>query len=442
MDKANKTVKDNILKRNNKQCLQQNKFLKGKKETNKNKINIFNQNNKIYKANSYIDKRKNNYNTSCNNTNREILNLLEEKNSANITNRMNLNDNNCNNLKYESRISKLETEINELKFSKEKIKENLIPFLFLVKKYSSKLSTITKNFTSDNSFLTPDNYKEIILIINNLSKVLNNPQLNRDIYQIAGFSKFFCPDNSLQNEITCQTNNDNTNKESLEDFKNSVEEIINKYEKKINILNEENGNMVNRINLLKEENNRLKEQLNEEKKIKEDVLNKLNKLKEENIYLEKKNRVLDYKCTSYFNKSTQSKYEQRNIEGEIEFKNKIIKYLENLLKNTGFKGNEEIYKTNIHKVIDLKKNLKEVIKGNRNYFFQDENNIKSSNSFNLLSNEKSKCIENGSRIFNEKSNSSNSFKSNNNKQIKKEIDILDKEIEDIQSKLENMIKQE
>ena len=355
---------------------------------------------------------------------------------------MNLNDNNCKNLKYESRISKLETEINELKFSKEKIKENLIPFLFLVKKYSSKLSTITKNFTSDNSFLTPDNYKEIILIINNLSKVLNNPQLNRDIYQIAGFSKFFCPDNSLQNEITCQTNNDNTNKESLEDFKNSVEEIINKYEKKINILNEENGNMVNRINLLKEENNRLKEQLNEEKKIKEDVLNKLNKLKEENIYLEKKNRVLDYKCTSYFNKSTQSKYEQRNIEGEIEFKNKIIKYLENLLKNTGFKGNEEIYKTNIHKVIDLKKNLKEVIKGNRNYFFQDENNIKSSNSFNLLSNEKSKCIENGSKIFNEKSNSSNSFKSNNNKQIKKEIDILDKEIEDIQSKLESMIKQE
>ena len=426
----NKTFKDNLLKRNIKQNNQRSNFSKRKREP-KNK------------ANSYIDRPKNNFNTSCNNTNRELINLLEGKNISSITNKMTINENKCKNLKYESKISKFEKEINKLKSNKEKMKENLIPFLSFIKKYSNKLSSITQNITSDNSFISPENYKEIKLIINNLSKALNNPLLNREIYQYAGYSDFYSAEDNyiLQSEITYPTNNDNiNNKDWLDEFKNSVEEIINKYEKKINILNEEKDDMANKINLLKKENNSLKEQLNEEKKIKENILNRLNKLKEENINLEKKNKLLDYKCTSYFNKSTQSKFEQKNIEEEMEYKNKIIKYLENLLKNTGYKTNEEIYKKNIYKVIDLKKNLKEVIKDN-NKIDQNDTNKKSFNSTNLLSNEKSKFIENGSSYINEKTISSNSFKSSNN-QIKKEIDILDKEIEQIQTKLENMIKEE
>ena len=210
--------------------------------------------------------------------------------------------------------------------------------------------------------------------------------------------------------------------------------------KKIDILNKENEDYINKINILKNENILLKEKLDEEKKVKENIINKLNKLKEDNNELEKKNKVLDYKCTSYFNRSTQSRYEQKNIEEEIEYKNKIIKYLGDLIKNAGIKRNEEIYKRNIHKVIDLKKNLKEVINGKKIKNDIIKNDM---NTFNLLSNEKSndksKFIENGSSFINEKSISSNSFKSNNKKQIKKEIVNFDEEIALIQTKLESMI---
>ena len=345
---------------------------------------------------------------------------------------MNIND---NNILYENKISKLETEINELKYNKEKIRENLYLFFTLIRKYSQKLSSLTKNFSNE-----PSIYNKIKSVLFNLSKILGNTKLNEEILNIHENTNFYenLNINNIQNNnnITLDTNN-NITTDRLEEYKKGVEEIISKYEKKINILNKEKEDILNQINKLKNENNSLKKQLTEEKRLKDSIIEQLNKLKEENIDLEKKNKILDYKCTSYFNRSTQSKYEQKNIEEEIEYKNKIIKYLENLIKNTGIKRNEEIYKRNIHKVIDLKKNLKEVINGKK--IFKDE--INKNNELELLSNEKSKCIENGSSYINEKSITSNSYKSNN-KQIKKEIDILDEEIEQIQSKLEDMIKNE
>ena len=364
-------------------------------------------------------------------TNRELINFLEGKNNSNNTNETNIGvrgtTKKYNKLIYENKISQLETEINELKYKKEKIKENLIKFFTLIKKYSYKLSSLTKNLTNENnSFISSSNFKEIKSLLSNLIKILNNPKLIEEIFEIKNFS------NNINNNIFSNTNK--SNKDILEEYKNGVDEIISKYEKKINIINKENEEIIKKINILKIENNSIKEELNNEKKNKENILIKLNKLKEENNNLEKKNKILDYKCTSYFNKSTQSRYEQKNIEEEIEYKNKIIKYLENLLKKNGFNKNEEIYKRNIHKVIDLKKNLKEVI---------NDGNVFKDSPLNLLTNEKSKYIENGSGYINEKTISSNSFKSNNNnREIKKEIDIIDKEIEQIQSKLEIMIKEE
>lgn len=41
------------------------------------------------------------------------------------------------------------------------------------------------------------------------------------------------------------------------------------------------------------------------------MLNKLNMMKDLNNNLEKKNKILDSKCRSYFNQSTRSKYEQK-----------------------------------------------------------------------------------------------------------------------------------
>ena len=391
----------------------------------------------MYKTNSFIGRTKYNFNTSCNNTNKEIINLIEgNNNNNNKINKDNINENE-NKLFYENKISKLEYEINDLKNNKEKMNESLLTFFTLIRKYSHKLSSLTRNFSNN-----PSSFQEIKSILFNLSETLNNPKLNEDILNIFENSNFgnkrnFNNNNILNNDISLDSNKDNIT-DKLEEYKNGVEEIMTKYEKKIDILFKENEDKQNKIKILENENNKLKMQLNEEKRLKESILIDLDKLKEENIDLEKKNKILDYKCTSYFNRSTQSKYEQKNIEEEIEYKNKIIKYLENLLKNTGFKRNEEIYKKNIHKVIDLKKNLKEVI--NVKKFYNDDINKK--RELLLLSNEKSKYIENGSSYINEKSISSNSFKSNNNRQVKKEIDMLDEEIDQIQSKLEDMIKNE
>ena len=438
-DDTNKFLKENILfgnkRQNNKP--QNNTFLNNRKEIKDN--NIFARNNKKYKTNSFIGRTKYNFNTSCNNTNREIINLFEENNNRDKKNNNNMNEKEKdNNLFYENKISKLETEINELKNDKEKMRENLYLFLTLIRKYSHKLSSLTKNFSNN-----PSSFQEIKSILFNLNKTINNPKLNEDILDICENGILdnkwnFNNKNTLNDDdISLETDKENIS-ERLEEYKNSVEEIISKYEKKIDILKRESEDLQNKINILENENNSLKGQLDEEKRLKENILNELNKLKEENMDLEKRNKILDYKCTSYFNRSTQSKYEQKNIEEEIEYKNRIIKYLENLLKNTGFKRNEEIYKRNIHKVIDLKKNLKEVI--NKKVVFNDD--INKQRELLLLSNEKSKCIENGSSYINEKSISSNSFKSNNNRQVKKEIDLLDEEIEQIQSKLEYMIKNE
>lgn len=450
-DDINKSSKDNIFNgqiRENKN----NTFSKIKKAPkNKKNINLFKQNNnKIYKTNSYIGRIKNNFNTSCNNnTNRELKNFFGEynTNTNHISNKdnkinmdmdININDEQNNIIFYENKISKLETEINELRLNKEKIQENLSFFLALIKKYSNKLLSLANNSTND-----PIIYKEIKLNIFNLSKTLNNPKLSEDLFLSPGNDKFFSSEDfiNLENNNNNAPFNSNSNRnknDKLEEYKNGVEEIISKYEKKIDLLKKENEDISIKINTLKNENESLKEELDEEKKIKETIIDNLNKLKEENNELEKKNKILDYKCTSYFNRSTQSKYEQKNIEEEIDYKNKIIKYLDNLLKNTSYKVNEDICKKNIHKIFDLKRNLKEVINGKKVY--NDEINKENSHSRNTI--EKSKLIENGSSYINEKTNSSISCKSNNNKKLQNEIDALDEEIAQIESKLETMIKEQ
>ena len=432
-DNKNKTFKEDILKGNMKYN-QRNIFLKNnKKDTNNN--TSFNQNANLNKTQSFIAKSNINFNTLNDNTHRELFYLLEGNNTSNNINSNNINNINETNINYnaiiyENKISELETEINELKLKKEKNKNNFILFFTLIKNYSFKLIPLIKNFVNDNNnFISSNNYKEINTLLFTLNKILNNPKLCEDIFEGEELSNSF---NDINNN-----NNINNNKDILVEYKNGVDEIITKYEKKINILNKENEEILQKIYNLEIENNLIKEQLNEEKKYKENILLKLNKLKEENNDLEKRNKILDYKCTSYFNKSTQSRYEQKNIEEEIEYKNKIIKYLESLLKKGKFNKNEEIYKKNIHKIIDLKQNLKHV--KNEKAIIKDDKNKKNF-SFEKLYNEKKRFIENGNNYINEKNISSDSNKSKNERILKKEIDMLDKEIEQIQSKLEIMIK--
>ena len=322
------------------------------------------------------------------------------------------------------------------------MKQNLILFLNLLKKYSCKISSITENISDDISSLTPNDYKEIKFILSHLQKMLNNPKLNEESFESSQCSRLFSGYYPYDDDDLTQNNTNNDT--SYNDNKEVMDEIISKYEKKIKIIENENKDMLNRINILKIENKSLKMELNKEKKNNENILDKLNKIKQENIDLDKKNKLLDYKCTSYFNISTKSKYEQKNVEDEIEYKNKIIKYLENLLKRTNSNINDDIYKKNFNKIIDLKKNLKEVIKERNviNNTLYKSNRFKSCNSTNRLKSLRT-IIENGKNGFNkDRSYSTLSSKTYKNSEIKKEIDLLDKEIEQIQSKVEDLIKSE
>ena len=335
------------------------------------------------------------------------------------------------NVIYEDKITKLKEEIKKLKKEKENNKLNLVLLISLIKKYSNKLSLLFEKIKLSNNY----EYKEIIATFLNLNDFIEKIEINN----------FSLEDNLNIKKLVAQSGID----ESQEIEKN-INEIISKYERKINILNKQNKEMFAKIKTLKNENNKLKHQIEEDKIIKENILNKLNMIKEINNNLEKKNKILDSKCRSYFNQSTRNKYEQKNFQDEIDYKNKIIKYLEDLLQKKDFDQNDEIFKkinerniNNINKIMDLKKNLNRVINVTRNVNINSDENEKSliyMNS-NEISNKKKYNIDNGSHFLNEKSNSSFSNKKENSK-VKKEIDLLDKEIEQIQIKLENMINNE
>ena len=421
---------------------QKSKFL----ISNNDEFDYITSNNQEIK-NKHLTKPKTCFNTSNNNTinqnhyntNREKTNLLFE----NINKNKSLNSRNDNtnisndsmnkyiNLIYEDQITKLKDDIKEIKKEKEKIKDNIKLFIILIKKYSNKLYYLIekiKNNMTNNSI----NFNDIITTLYNLNDFIEKIETNN----------FTLEDNIYQNKLYYQSINDS------QEIEKNINEIISKYEKKISILERQNKEMYIKIKTLKNEKNILKQQSEEERNIKENMLNKLNMMKEINNNLEKKNKILDSKCRSYFNQSTRTKYEQKNFEDEIEYKNKIIKYLENMIQKKDFDKNDEIFKkinerniTNINKIMDLKKNLKKVINVTKN--INNEENEKSINMNNTNSNDNNKknkyFIENGNLYLNEKSISSFSYKSNNNAKVKQEIDLLDKEIEQIQTKLETML---
>ena len=359
MSTKNIKIKNNFLQEEN-HLQEKNKFLISNNEeqencNNKNFKRIFplQQKNFNYKSIKSQHKPKTCFNTSnnnnnykyhynYNNTNRERTKiLLDERNSSNINDSMSKYINNI----YEDKITKLKEEIKELRNDKEKIKSNLVLFISLVKKYSDKLSILFEKIKLNNY-----EHQEILNTFFNLNDFIEKIKTNN----------FTLEDNINIKKLFVQ----NTINES-EEIEKNINEIISKYERKINIINEQNKEFLTKIKKLKDENILLKQKIEEENNIKENMLNKLNMMKDLNNNLEKKNKILDSKCRSYFNQSTRSKYEQKNFEDEIDYKNKIIKYLEDLLNKKDFDQNDEIFKkinerniNNINKIMDLKRNLK------------------------------------------------------------------------------------
>ena len=125
-EELDKNIKNNTIN-NNFKNFKKNKFLFKKKSNDKNnreknianKLNLNKKNEIKYKINSYIEKQKSSFNILSNKNN-----LIDGKNNT-IGGKNCKNDENVNkyyNLIYENKISKLESEIYDLKIKKQTLK--------------------------------------------------------------------------------------------------------------------------------------------------------------------------------------------------------------------------------------------------------------------------------------------------------------------------------
>ena len=449
------------------------------KKINKNKYNNFRIESE--KTNNEESEKKNNNK----NFNKKILNInttssiYNEKNKSkdNFINYYQLSSENNNNIKKKSNESILQNQIKDLKIKSQNMKDKLIIFLKLMKKYSFKLTTLTKSNSRNN------NSKEKKTIINNeikstlsqLNKMLNNPKLNEDIFdlqditinndEMLNITNQLCTNYNLISTISNNKNDEdiNTNimnsniiateinneeNDDIKDIKNikneymkDIEGLIEKYEEKINLLKNENSTLKknnldqnNYVNLLVNQINELKEILKQEKKNYEQNLIKLNNdsislqkkvdiLQDENLTL-KKNCV---ELSQNLSKINFSEKNDTNIEKELQKKNDIIKYLEGILKNSGIKFNNNYDNMKFYKTkneIDINDNDK-IDDFSKQYFTFYNMNPKS-----ISINTSKKNIEMKS------SKESNLFSPI---VLQQEIDDIDKEIVDLQKQLKQLL---
>ena len=449
------------------------------KKINKNKYNNFRIESE--KTNNEESENKNNKK----NFNKKILNInttssiYNEKNKSkdNFINYYQLSSENNNNIKKKSNESILQNQIKDLKIKSQNMKDKLIIFLKLMKKYSFKLTTLTKSNSRNN------NSKEKKTIINNeikstlsqLNKMLNNPKLNEDIFdlqditinndEMLNITNQLCTNYNLISTISNNKNDEdiNTNimnskiiateinneeNDDIKDIKNikneymkDIEGLIEKYEEKINLLKNENNTLKknnldqnNYANLLVNQINELKEILKQEKKNYEQNLMKLNNdsislqkkvdiLQDENLTL-KKNCV---ELSQNLSKINFSEKNDTNIEKELQKKNNIIKYLEGILKNSGIKFNNNYDNMKFYKTkneIDINDNDK-IDDFSKQYFTFYNMNPKS-----ISINTSKKNIEMKS------SKESNLFSPI---VLQQEIDDIDKEIVDLQKQLKQLL---
>ena len=449
------------------------------KKINKNKYNNF----RIESEKTNNEESENKHNNK--NFNKKILNInttssiYNEKNKSkdNFINYYQLSSENNNNIKKKSNESILQNQIKDLKIKSQNMKDKLIIFLKLMKKYSFKLTTLTKSNSRNN------NSKEKKTIINNeikstlsqLNKMLNNPKLNEDIFdlqditinndEMLNITNQLCTNYNLISTISNNKNDEdiNTNimnsniiateinneeNDDIKDIKNikneymkDIEGLIEKYEEKINLLKNENNTLKknnldqnNYVNLLVNQINELKEILKQEKKNYEQNLIKLNNdsislqkkvdiLQDENLTL-KKNCV---ELSQNLSKINFSEKNDTNIEKELQKKNDIIKYLEGILKNSGIKFNNNYNNMKFYKTkneIDINDNDK-IDDFSKQYFTFYNMNPKS-----ISINTSKKNIEMKS------SKESNLFSPI---VLQQEIDDIDKEIVDLQKQLKQLL---
>ena len=436
---------------------------------------------------NYNNNKKHMLNINTNNSNYDDKNMEQNKymNYYQIS-----SDKNTNYLKSENENENvLQNQIKELKIKSQNMKDKLTIFLKLMKKYSFKLTTLAKNNSRNNTSEEKKSIinKEIKSTLTQLNKMLNNPKLNEDIFEITDLTINNISSNNEVNFSNANYNNIITtnptlsnNKEDLntnminsniiateinsgenEDIKNEyvkdIEGLIDKYEEKINLLNNENNTLKknnieqnNYVNSLLTEVNELKDKLKKEKKSYENTLIKLNNdsisLQKKVDFLQDENNILKKNCVELSQNLSKINYIEKNdvnnitdLERELEYKNNVIKYLEGLLKNSGINTSNynSMLNSNKSKNFDLNENNIKLSKTQKDLEFN--NNIKNDESnrqyftfYNI--NQKSINASKNSEL--KKSKDSNIFSP---KIIQQEIDDIDKEIVDLQQQLKKLL---
>ena len=213
----------NIVNLKNKKFnIMKNKTYDENEKTNINNNLIFN--NKQF--HNYIYKKKNNkYNKSLN-----IENNLSNKSINNI----------CDTINTVNKSSLLKEQVNTLRSKNKDMKNKLIIFLKLMRQYSIKLNELLNN---KNDINKNENKDDIINTLTRLNNILNNPKLNKDVFEITQILLEDSYKNSIEHNINNKNINnlilkEENNKEKFEENNNNTNIIFTE----INELNKENYN--------------------------------------------------------------------------------------------------------------------------------------------------------------------------------------------------------
>ena len=479
--KTENSINNNINKSN-----EEKSEPKVKDKNEKNGSNIIDDNNVLYRnkekgySNDKIYKRNN-------------IKALEENKSNNI---------NIYSKKIKNKNSLLQDEINSLTNKNELMKNKLIIFLKLMREYSHKLTALMNEPSGNNknrndiintlsrlnNMLNDPKLKEDVfeitqIILEDSSK--NNINDNFKTELINGpKSKVNTDFNNNDKAKNIYDKGYNDNEDYIFEYNKDIEGLISKYEEKINLLLNENNilkdnkekqkviydNLLNENISLGKEINDLKEELNEEKEKNEDLFikynnisKKLNEIENKNKILEKENMFLkksmaDNKRNVQYN-TNMNKFYQRNMNKILEEDSDSSRKINQRKLN---KSETQFY-INTNNMLSYKD-----IKKDYNYFrnknmgkIPTEPNVKQVCSFKYLNNytcnnnnesvnderkENMKINKNKKKInystYNKDSKRNNYIKNYSvdvKDSIKKEIDDLDEEIIDLQSKINEMI---
>ena len=356
-------------------------------------------------------------------------------------------------------------------------------FIKLVRKYAKKLSALSKllpiNTTGNNDDNNNNNiFSDIFNTINQFYQMIYNPKLNENVFEISDLltTEESIKYNSNDSPFTLKGSKDNDNLNDNIVYNNNInnnlsehyKNLMRKYEDKFKLLISENDYLRKIIKSKEGDKEKyekeildLDEKLKKEKNINEDLVNKFNSINNLSQDLQNKVQNLQNENLAYKHKVTELndnilKYESLRNKNEmllndLNYKNSIIRYLENLLKRTNLNPKlftEETYKEEYQKDKSINNenedNLNEyLIENNQNDtisdFNKNNNNIKQNLQSNISKNASSKKEKLSTNRNEDKLIDDEDIYPFRPNQIKKEIDNLDEEIFRLQSQLKKML---